>query len=167
MSFFDKGILWFVMLSFSVLIISVGMLLSADTSTDNALKEATKQSMYAGVEKGCLRVDENLVLNEEVVKTTFLSRYQELTDYEEGTTDLYIHNLNEYAPMLATESYQTVTTPFMRFINGLTHSTNTDQNSVRSFEVAVFEATSLVKPSTAENRLDVGSSNEVDNFQCK
>lgn len=166
MAIFDKGYLWFVMLSFVTLVISVGMLLSADTSTDNALKGATEQAMYAGVSKGCLRVDENIVLDEAIVKNTFRNTYEQLTDYEDGITDLYIHQFENYAPMLATESRQTINTPFTRWMNGLNKEDKSDENSVRAFEVAIFEATSIQKPNSAEGLGNNGNVNEVDNFQC-
>jgi hypothetical protein len=143
------------------------MLFSADKSTDVALKEATEQSMYAGVNKGCLRVDENIVLDEEKVRQEFVSKYEKMVNYKAGTSNLYIHQLNGYAPLLAAEAYQTISTPFERYLNGLDGGGRSDENSVRAFQVGIFEATSLEKPITAEGIGDLSMPEEVDNFQCK
>lgn len=154
------------MLLISLVVLSSGMLVSADKSTDVALKEATEQSMYAGVNKGCLRVDENIVLDKEKVKQAFRSKYEKLVNYKAGTTNLYIHQLDSYPPLLAAESYQTISTPFMRYANGIDNEDKSDENTVRALEIAIFEATSLQKKVTAEGFGDIGNPNEVDNFQC-
>lgn len=167
MSVLDKGLLFFLMLLLALLVMSNRMIFSADTSTDIALKEATEQSMYAGVNKGCLRVDENIVLDEEKVKQEFVSRYEKMVNYTAGRTNLYIHQLNGYAPLLSAEAYQTISTPFKRYLNGLDGGNRSDENSVRAFQVGIFEATSLDKPISAEGIGDVGKPEEVDNFQCK
>lgn len=166
MTLIDKGLLFFALLLISLVVVSSGMVSSADKSTDGALKQATEQSMYAGVNKGCLRVDENIVLNEEKVKQTFQKKYEKMINYKAGKTDLFIHQLDSYPPLLATEAYQTISTPFMRYANGIDNEDESDENTVRAFEVAIFEATSLQKPVTAEGIGDVGNPNEVDNFQC-
>lgn len=166
MSIFDKGYLWFAMLIFTFFVVSAGMLVSADKSTDGALKQATEQSMYIGVNKGCLRVDENVTLNEKVTKENFKEKYASLVTYHDGYTNLYVHDFNSYPAMLSTEAYQTIKTPIKGWYNSLRNENLSDEDTVRSLEVGIFEATSITKPKTAESLEDVGKEKEVDNFQC-
>lgn len=166
MNFIGKLFLWMGLAMFSLLVISVGFSMSADKSVDFSVKEATKQAMYQGISKGCLRVDENIVLDEEVTKEALVRSFSNLSRYDQGKVDLFIHEFSSYPPMLSTEAYHTINTPFKEWLNVWDRGKRDSENTVRELELAIFEAKSLTKPITAEDPTNIGSQNPVDNFQC-
>lgn len=166
MNFFAKVILWMGLMMFSLLTISVGFNMTADKSVDFSVKEATKQAMYQGISKGCLRVDENIVLDERATKEALVRNFADLSRYDQGKVDLYVHEFSSYPPMLSTEAYHTIDTPFKSWLNVWDRGDRDRETTVRELEVAIFEAKSLTKSITAEDPTNTGSTNEVDNFQC-
>ncbi|MGN4128076.1 hypothetical protein ACMGD3_24180 [Lysinibacillus sphaericus] len=142
-------------------------MLASDKSTDTALKEATKQTMYQSINMGCLRVDEAITIDEVQAKEIFPQKYSSLTNYEDGETDLYIHTMDSVSPMMATEAYQSIDTPIHRAIKSL-KSGNELKGKAKTWEnsIGIFEATSTIKPPSAEYKGYTNEGNKVDDFQC-
>lgn len=152
---------------FILLICSFGLVLSSDKSTDTALKEATKQTMYKSINMGCLRVDEAITIDENQAKKVFPEKYETLTNFEDGETDLYIHTMNGVSPMMATEAYQTFESPIDKALKSL-NPNNDSKGKTRTWEnyIGIFEATNINKPPSAEYKGYTQDGNKVDDFQC-
>lgn len=146
MNFFAKLFLWIGIAAFALLVISLGMTMTADKSIDFSVKEATKQAMYAGINKGCLRVNENISLDKRATEEVLVRSFSELARYDEGKVDLYIHEFSAYPPMLSTEAYHTIDTPFKGWLNAMVQGVRDRETNVRELEVVIFEGKSEIKP---------------------
>lgn len=164
MAHFGKVFFVVVLFAFSLMIVSVGNTMTADKSVDFSVKEATKQAMYVGIKKGCVRVDENIVLDEEVTKEALVRSYSELSRYDQGVVDLYVHEFSSYPAMLSTEAYHVIDTPFQKFLNLWNKTDKSSEATVREFEAAIFEAKGIIRPITSDSPTNPGT--DVENFQC-
>lgn len=152
---------------FILLICSFGLVLASDKSTDTALKEATKQTMYKSINMGCLRVDEAITIDENQAKEIFPQKYATLTNFEDGETDLYIHSMDGVSPMMATEAYQIFESPMDKALKSLKRDKES-KGKTKTWEnnIGIFEATSTEKSPSAEYRGYTQEGNKVDDFQC-
>lgn len=153
-----------VLFAFSLLIVSVGNTMTADKTVDFSVREATKQAMYTGIKKGCVRVDENIVLDEEATKEALVRAFAELSRYDQGKVDLYVHRFSSYPAMLSTEAYHVIDTPFQKFVNRWNDTDESSEATVRELEAAIFEAKSEVRPITSDDPNKPGK--DVEDFQC-
>jgi hypothetical protein len=149
MTSFGKIFLFTALLGLSLMVVSIGYTMSADKSIDFSVKEATKQAMYTGIKKGCVRVTENVVLDEKVTKEALVRSVAELSTYENGTVYLDIHKLSTNPAMLSVEAYHVIDTPFQSYLNIMEHTNKSSKTTTREFAAAIFEAKQTQKPTTA------------------
>jgi len=158
----------FLMLAFFILLLgSFGFVVLADKSTDTALKEATKQTMYESINTGCLRVDEAITIDKAHAKEVFPEKYASLTNYEDGETDLFIHKIDGVSPMMATEAYQSIETPLHRAFKFVKRGDDL-KGKAKTWEnnIGIFEATSTEKPPSAEYKGYTKEGEYINDFQC-
>lgn len=146
--------------------ISFGYVLASDKSTDTAIKESTEQTMYKSINMGCLRVDEAITIDKEVARYELAKRYEQLTNYQDGETDLYIYRMEGVTPMMATEAYQLIDTPVNKAYKLLRLGNDDKKAETWENNIGIFEATSTIKPPSAEMEGLTQNGDDVDDFQC-
>lgn len=122
-------------------VVSSNYLFVADTNEDRSLERATSTAMSQGINMGQLRVDEEVTVNEEIVKESLVRQYVEQSNYHDGEKQLHIYAIASQPAMLAVESYNTFELPIKKYLK----EENTEA-SVRQFENIIFEAKQTHKP---------------------
>ncbi|MEC2665355.1 hypothetical protein P9W94_31100, partial [Bacillus cereus] len=73
-----------VLLGFTLFIASSSYLFAADTNEDRTLEQAAASAMSQGINMGQVRVDEEVTVNEDVVKEALVRQYVEQSNLSDG-----------------------------------------------------------------------------------
>ncbi|ENL4423511.1 hypothetical protein FOL75_15435 [Bacillus thuringiensis] len=119
---------------------STGFMFAADTNEDNSLHQATATAMSKAINMGQLRVDEEITINEKVVKETLIREYVNQSNFHDGEKRLNIYAINSQPAMIGVESYNTFAIPIKKYLKE-----PDDQTTVRQFENMIFEAKKVTK----------------------
>jgi hypothetical protein len=139
------GILAFGLFAFIFFVVSLGMTSNADEDIDISVDEATKQAMYLGINKGYVRVNEEISLNYANTKEALVRSFAEQANFSDGEVKLYIHSFSEQPALLATEAYNTFETPLYKYLSAWDKQSRNSDTTVRHMEVGIFEAKKLTK----------------------
>ncbi|MEI5919539.1 DUF5411 family protein [Bacillus cereus] len=135
------GILIIGMLAFTLFITTSSYMHAADTNEDRSLQQAAASAMSQGINMGQVRVDEEITVNEDIVKEALVRQYVEQSNLNDGERHLYVYALASQPAMLAVESYNTFSTPLPRYLE-----LKDDKVSVRQMENIIYEAKKVNKP---------------------
>jgi hypothetical protein len=128
-----------VLFGFTLFIASSSYLFAADTNEDRTLEQAAASAMSKGINMGQVRVDEEVTVNEDVVKEALVRQYVEQSNLSDGEKQLHIYALASQPSMLAVESYNTLfNLPIRKYLKE-----EDEKASVRQFANIIFEAKKL------------------------
>lgn len=105
-----------VLLGFTLFIASASYMFAADTNEDRSLEQAAASAMSKGINMGQVRVDEEITVNEDVVKEALVRQYVEQSNLSDGEKQLHIYALASQPSMLAVESYNTFDLPIRKYL---------------------------------------------------
>lgn len=135
------GLLIMAMFAFLLFVVSSNYMFVADTEEDNSLEQATVSAMSQGINMGKVRVNEEVTINENIVKEALVRQYVEQTNFHDGVKQLHIYAIASQPAMIATESYNTFTTPLPEYLDR-----EEKETSVRQFTNVIYEAKQTQKP---------------------
>lgn len=126
---------------FLILAISLTFIWSADANNDVVVQNAARNAMTQAINKGTVRVDEEITINEEIAKEAFVRQYAEASNFQAGTRVLNIVDISSKPAMIAVEGYNVIEglPIFKRFNKEKTANT-------REVDVVIFEAKETSKP---------------------
>jgi hypothetical protein len=128
-----------VLFGFTLFIASSSYLFAADTNEDRTLEQAAASAMSKGINIwGQVRVDEEVTVNEDVVKEALVRQYVEQSNLSDGEKQLHIYALASQPSMLAVESYNTFDLPIRKYLKE-----EDEKASVRQFANIIFEKKKL------------------------
>ncbi|MEW4286176.1 DUF5411 family protein [Priestia koreensis] len=145
MSIPKMGILAMGLFAILLFVVSLGQTSTADQDVDISLKQATKTAMDAGINKGTLRVTEEVTINPTVTKNALYKVYADQDNFKDGQKKVIIHSIQSRPAMISTEVYNKFDVPIYKYATDWDKKKRDSSSMVREQETSLFEAKDLVK----------------------
>lgn len=142
------GKLGFGLLIGLLLIMSVGQIgkeAITEQNDDTALDNSARNALAASVNKGALRVTEEVTINEQVAEEALVRLYADNSNFNGGETSLNIYKISSKPAMIAVDSYNAVDNDLEGFIERFTGEDVPNERISRNREIVIFEAKDLNK----------------------
>lgn len=136
------GMSMLALIAFVLFVVSSGSMAFIDHDEEISLKQASRNALYLGINKGATRIDEEISINPEITKEALIRTYvSNNANYSEDTM-LNIQYIQSKPAVIAVEALQDYTAPLDTYLTKKGETTG--KQKVKEKEVVIFEATNLV-----------------------
>lgn len=137
------GIAMLALIGFILLIVSTNTIAFKDNNEDISLKQASRNAMFLGINKGATRVEEEISIDPELTKEALIRTFvSNNANYSEDTR-LNIQYIQSKPAIIAVESVSDYTAPLKSFLSK--KGSSVQKNKVKEKEVVIFEASEFSK----------------------
>lgn len=137
------GIAMLALIGFILLIVSTNTIAFKDNNEDISLKQASRNAMFLGINKGATRVEEEISIDPELTKEALIRTFvSNNANYSEDTR-LNIQYIQSKPAIIAVESVSDYTAPLKSFLSK--KGSSVQKNKVKEKEVVIFEASAFSK----------------------
>lgn len=137
------GMSMFSLIAFILFVVSAGSMAFVDHDEEISLKQASRNALYLGINKGATRIDEEISINPEITKEALIRTYvSNNANYSENTM-LNIQYIQSKPAVIAVEAIQDYTAPLDTYLTKKGETTG--KQKVKEKEVVIFEATKFSK----------------------
>jgi hypothetical protein len=130
----------FGMLFFVIFSISFSYLWAADANNDTNVQNAARNAMVQAINKGYVRVNEEITINPRIAEEALLRQYAETANFEDGQRTLNIKAISSKPAMIAVESYNSFSdVPILKWFK------KNEPARTREMDIVIFEAKKTTK----------------------
>ena len=140
-----QSIIIIVLLLFAVLGASFAYVSMAAEDNDNTLKVSTSSAMTKAINKGAVRVDEEITINPKVAEEALLREFADNSSFMDGSKKINIYKISSKPAMISVESYNTVEIPISKMLKQFNKKEEEQKGKVRDRETVIFEAKKTAK----------------------
>jgi Family of unknown function (DUF5411) len=120
---------------FIIVVFSFNYIWAADANNDTVVQNAARNAMTQAINKGSVRVTEEITINEKMAEEAFLRQYAETANFNDGTRVLNVVDISSKPAMLAVESYNVIEgLPIFKWLN------QEKTAKTREVDVLIYEA---------------------------
>lgn len=124
------------------LLVSLGFIFvwSGDANNDTTSQNAARNAMTQAINKGAVRVTEEITINTDIAEEAFLRQYAETSNFEDGEKILNIKGISSKPAMMAIETYNVTD-----HIPGFSLFGNNQDVKSRQMDIVIYEAKKTTK----------------------
>lgn len=145
-SFFGLWMIGYFLFMFYTIDLSVASMLGTDNEV--AVEIAGRNAISQSVNRGYLRVQEEMTIDPEVAEAVFLKSYAKNVGYNEKSTirKVDILNISSDPPMLAVEVTTSTDAYTKKYLTNWDEYLNEQKNYTNNRQIIIYEAKETTKP---------------------
>lgn len=125
---------------FLLIMITFSYTWSGDADNDTTTQNAARNAMTQAINKGSVRVTEEVTINPRIAEEAFLRQYAETSNFDEGEKVLNIKSISSKPAMISVETYSV-----MDDLPGFKLLGNANEVKARQVDVVIYEAKKTTK----------------------